>query len=60
MADDRRWLDRAPPSDSVRVISMARLSHAPINVAVSSAEDQTVLVIQDDRARFRGVDQGDD
>jgi hypothetical protein len=60
MANQRKWLESVPSSQNVHVVSTARLSNAPMNVAASSPQEQTVLVMQDDRARDRRVDQGDD
>jgi hypothetical protein len=60
MTDDRRKGAGSPTSNEVRIVSSVRLSDVAINAAGSSPQNQTVLVIQDERARQRSVDQGDD
>ena len=60
MTDERKGPVQAPSSATVRIVSTVRVSNAPINAAASSSQDQTVLVMQDDRTRYRRIDQGDD
>jgi hypothetical protein len=50
-------LSRSTPSEEVRVAAATRMNEARID-AVSSAAEQTLVILQDDRARHRAINQG--
>jgi hypothetical protein len=60
MADARKVDRPSSSADEVKVVASVPLNGPSINAAASSPQGQTVLVMQEDRTRNRGVDQGDD